>query len=48
VNGFFKEVVLVEQSSVQDQKKTLKQVLADAGVTVTRFEAGQAQFPGAL
>lgn len=45
VNGFFKEVVLIEQSSVQDQKKTVKQVLADAGVTVTRFarfEAGQA------
>ncbi len=45
VNGFFKEVVLLEQSSVQEQKKTVRQVLDEAGVTVTRFarfEAGQA------
>jgi elongation factor Ts len=37
VNGFFKEVVLLEQSSVQDSKKTVRQVLDDAGVTVTKF-----------
>ncbi len=37
VNGFYKEVVLLEQSSVQDSKKTVKQALADAGVTVRRF-----------
>ncbi|MGI8536304.1 MAG: translation elongation factor Ts [Mycobacteriales bacterium] len=37
VNGFFKEVVLLEQSSVQDSKKTVQQVLDDAGVTITRF-----------
>jgi elongation factor Ts len=37
VNGFFKEVVLLEQSSVQDSKKTVKQVLDSAGVTVQRF-----------
>jgi len=45
VNGFYKDVVLVEQSSVSDNKKTVKQVLADAGIEVTRFvrfEVGQA------
>jgi elongation factor Ts len=45
VNGFFKDVVLIEQPSVTDNKKTVKQVLADAGITVTafaRFEVGQA------
>ena len=44
LNGFFKDVVLLEQSSVQDSKKTVKAVLDDAGVTVTRFarfEVGQ-------
>jgi elongation factor Ts len=45
VNGFFKDVVLLEQASVQDSKKTVKQVLDAAGVTVSRFarfEVGQA------
>jgi len=45
VNSFFKDFVLLEQSSVADQKKTVKQVLAEAGITVTRFvrfEIGQA------
>ena len=45
VNGFFKDVVLLEQPSVQEHKKTVKAVLDDAGVTVTRFarlEVGQA------
>ncbi len=37
VNGFFKEVVLVEQASVQDNKKTVKALLDGAGVTVKRF-----------
>jgi elongation factor Ts len=44
VNGFFKDVVLLEQPSVQDSKKTVKTVLDDAGVRVTRFarfEVGQ-------
>ncbi|MGX7824930.1 translation elongation factor Ts [Actinokineospora sp. 24-640] len=44
VNGFYKDVVLMEQSSVQDSKKTVKAILEDAGVTVTRFarfEVGQ-------
>ena len=43
VNGFFKDVVLLEQPSVQDPKKTVKAVLDEAGVTVTafaRFEVG--------
>ncbi len=35
VTGFYKQVVLLDQPSVQDQKKTVKQVLADAGVTLT-------------
>ncbi len=34
VNGFFKDVVLLEQSSVHDPKKTVKAVLDEAGVTV--------------
>ena len=45
VNGFFKDFVLIEQASVTDNKKTVKQVLADAGIEVTRFvrfEVGQA------
>jgi elongation factor Ts len=37
VNGYYKEVVLLEQASVQDSKKTVKAVLDDAGVTVRRF-----------
>ncbi len=45
VNGFFKQVALLEQASVQDQKKSVKQGLADAGITVrgfARFEVGEA------
>ena len=44
VNGFFKDVVLTEQSSVLDSKKTVQAVLVGGGVTVTRFarfEVGQ-------
>ncbi|BDT88270.1 elongation factor Ts [Nocardia cyriacigeorgica] len=37
VNGFFKDVVLLEQASVTDSKKTVKALLDEAGVTVTRF-----------
>ncbi|MFI9510048.1 translation elongation factor Ts [Nocardia sp. NPDC052566] len=37
VNGFFKDVVLLEQSSVTDSKKTVKALLDEAGVTLTRF-----------
>ncbi|MEH1013867.1 translation elongation factor Ts [Micromonospora sp. CPCC 206060] len=45
VNAFFKDYVLIEQASVADNKKTVKQVLAEAGIEVTRFvrfEVGQA------
>ena len=45
VNAFYKDFVLVEQVAVTDQKKTVKQVLADAGIEVAkfvRFEVGQA------
>ncbi|RAU94588.1 elongation factor Ts [Mycobacterium colombiense] len=45
LNGFFKDAVLLEQPSVSDSKKTVKALLEDAGVTVTRFvrfEVGQA------
>ena len=43
VNGFFKDVVLLEQSSVTDSKKTVKAILDEAGATVSsfvRFEVG--------
>ena len=45
VNGFYKDAVLVEQSSVLDSKKTVGALLGDAGVTVTafsRFKVGTA------
>jgi elongation factor Ts len=45
VNAFFKDFVLLDQASVTDNKKSVKQVLAEAGVEVTnflRFEVGQA------
>ncbi|WP_426244028.1 translation elongation factor Ts [Nocardioides sp. LHG3406-4] len=37
LNGFFKDVVLLEQPSVTENKKTVKKVLDEAGVTLTRF-----------
>jgi elongation factor Ts len=37
VNGFYKEVVLLDQPSVTDAKKSVKAVLDEAGVSVTRF-----------
>jgi elongation factor Ts len=45
LNGFFKDVVLLDQPSVSDSKKTVKALLDEAGVIVTRFvrfEVGQA------
>jgi elongation factor Ts len=45
VGAFFKDFVLVEQPSVTDQKKSVRQVLEEAGITVSRFvrfEVGQA------
>jgi elongation factor Ts len=44
LGGFFKDVVLLDQPSVSDSKKTVKALLDEAGVTVTRFvrfEVGQ-------
>jgi elongation factor Ts len=37
VAGFFKDAVLVEQGYVRDNKKTVKQVLDEAGVAIKRF-----------
>src|SRR5262252_6180126 len=45
LNAYFKDVVLTEQPFVKDQKTTIKQVLAQNGLTVTgfaRFQVGQA------
>jgi len=45
LNAFYADNVLLEQESVREQKKTVKQVLDAAGVTVTKFahfEVGQA------
>ena len=45
LNGFYKDVVLVDQPSVTENKKTVGDVLSEAGATVTsflRFEVGQA------
>jgi elongation factor Ts len=44
VNAYFKDTVLLEQSSVVDSKRSVAQVLADSGTSVTgfaRFEPGQ-------
>jgi elongation factor Ts len=37
LNGFFKEVALLDQPSVQESKKSVKAVLDEAGVTIKRF-----------
>ncbi len=45
VKGFFKDVVLLEQPSVTESKKSVSQVMQEAGVTLKgfeRFEVGQA------
>jgi elongation factor Ts len=45
LNAFFKDVVLIEQPTVRDQKKSVKQLLAESGATVrgfARFQIGQA------
>ncbi len=45
VNAFFKDVVLIEQPTVRDPKKTVKQMLAESKATVrgfARFQIGQA------
>jgi elongation factor Ts len=45
LKAFFKDVALVEQPSVRDPKKTVKQLLAESGASVkafARFQIGQA------
>ena len=45
LNSYFKDVVLVEQPFVKENKTTVRQLLAQANVTVTgfaRFQVGQA------
>jgi elongation factor Ts len=45
VNAFLKDIVLIEQASVREQKKTVKQLLAENGASVkgfARFQIGQA------
>ncbi|UPK76548.1 translation elongation factor Ts [Nocardioidaceae bacterium SCSIO 66511] len=37
LNGFYKEVVLLDQPAVQDGKKSVRAILDDAGVQVKRF-----------
>ncbi len=37
LNGFFKEVALLDQPSVVDHKKSVQKVLDEAGITVKRF-----------
>ncbi|KKO84291.1 translation elongation factor Ts [Corynebacterium otitidis] len=44
LKGFFKDVVLLDQPSVEDNKKTVQQLVDEAGITLTgfeRFEVGQ-------
>ncbi|MDO4762277.1 MAG: translation elongation factor Ts [Corynebacterium sp.] len=44
LGGFFKDVCLLEQASVADSKKSVKQLMDEAGVVITsfaRFEVGQ-------
>ena len=45
LKGFFKDACLLDQPSVTESKKTVKQVMDEAGITLTgfeRFEVGQA------
>jgi len=45
VNAYFKDFVLLEQPSITEPKRTVKQIIDEAGLTVerfARFEVGQA------
>jgi elongation factor Ts len=45
VNAYYKDFVLLEQPSITEPKRTVKQVIGDAGLSVerfARFEVGQA------
>lgn len=37
VNGFFKDIVVLEQAFAKDSKKSVQKVLDEAGVSLTRF-----------
>jgi len=37
LNGYFKEVALLDQPSVTDNKKSVKMVIDEAGIDITRF-----------
>lgn len=37
LNGYFKEIVLLDQPSVTDNKKSVKMVIDEAGIDITRF-----------
>lgn len=37
LNGYFKDTVLLDQSSVQESKKTVKAVLSESGTTISGF-----------
>ena len=45
VNAYYKDFVLLEQPSITEPKRTVKQIVDEAGLTVerfARFEVGQA------
>ena len=45
VNAYYKDFVLLEQPSITEPKRTVKQIVEEAGLTVerfARFEVGQA------
>jgi len=37
ITGLYKDLVLLDQASVRDNKKTVKALLDEAGATITRF-----------
>jgi elongation factor Ts len=37
LNGYFKDVVLLDQPSVTDNKRSVREILDDAGIQITRF-----------
>jgi len=46
LGAFFKDVVLTEQAFIKDPKKSIKQILAEHGVTVRAFARFQVGQPG--
>ena len=45
LNAFFKDIVLIEQASVRDPKKTVKQLLAEHGATVRALPGSRSGRP---